>query len=107
MKLFMKLSMKLIMSALMLTSLNSFAHDIQDKDLLESCLKTSTLLKQVCTVPKENAKSTREIYQADRSLENLKEMLAAQKDLVACYTAFNIGCVASLKTSLNEEFTDY
>jgi hypothetical protein len=95
--------MKLLISALMFVSINTYAHDIEDKDLLESCLKMSTLLKQVCTAPKEKAKSTKEAYQADRSLPNLKAMLSAQKDLVKCYTTFNIACVASLKTSLNDE----
>ena len=95
--------MKLLCSALIFLSLNSYSHEIADKDLLESCLKTSTLLKQVCTVPKENAKAAKDAYDADRNMSNLKAMLAAQKELVSCYTVFNLGCVASLKTSLNEE----
>ena len=45
-----------------------------------------------------------ENYDADRSIDNLKKMLSTQKELIKCYTAYNIGCVASLKSSLKDDY---
>lgn len=87
---------------LTLISFNSFAHDIEDKDILKGCIATGLISPQVCPSEKEASKLANEAYAQDRSWSNLAEVVKTKAVLVKCYSLYNTVCVTSMKQTINE-----
>lgn len=94
--------MKWILLLLTCLSLNSFAHDIEDKDILKGCIATGLISPQVCPLEKDSSKIANEAYAQDRSWQNLAEVVKTKAVLVKCYSLYNAVCVASMKQTINE-----
>ena len=94
--------MKWILLSLTLLSLNSFAHDIEDKDILKGCIAIGVISPQVCPLEKEASKKANEAYEQDRSWQNLAEVVKTKAMIVKCYSLYNAVCVTSMKQTINE-----